>query len=94
MRPGRDFRCIQLFESKLDRCYFSPKFLLFNVREPHVKHLEGELWEIRMSGKDGIARAIYITATGKRVIVLRAFVKKTPRHEIELSLERAKRIVK
>jgi len=50
-----------------------------------------------MIGRDGIARAIYMTATGKRVIVLRVFVKKTqktPRHEIELALERAKRIVK
>jgi len=24
------------------------------VREPHVKPLEGKLWEIRMKGKDGI----------------------------------------
>jgi phage-related protein len=70
---------------------------LERVREPHVKHLEGELWEIRLIGKDGIARAIYVTATGKRVVVLRIFVKKTqktPRHEIELALERAKKVVK
>ncbi len=70
---------------------------LERVREPHIKHLQGELWEFRMSGKDGIARAIYMTATAKRVIVLRVFVKKTqktPMHEIDLSLERAKRIVK
>jgi phage-related protein len=70
---------------------------LERMREPYVKHLDGELWEIRISGKDGIARAIYITITGKRVIVLRVFIKKTqktPRHEIELSLERAKRIIK
>ena len=30
-----------------------------------------------MSGRDGIARAIYITATGQRVVVVRVFVKKT-----------------
>jgi hypothetical protein len=23
------------------------------MREPHVKHLEGELWEMRMKGRDG-----------------------------------------
>ncbi len=70
---------------------------LERVREPHVKHLEGELWEIRLIGKDGIARALYMTATGKRVVVLRVFIKKTqktPRHEIELASKRAKEIVK
>src|ERR1700691_3188508 len=57
-----------------------------DVHEPYVKHLEGRLWEMRMKGKDGIARAIYVTATGERVVVLRAFTKKTqktPRREIE-----------
>jgi len=39
---------------------------LEHVREPHVKHLEDRLWEIRMTGRDGIARAIYVTASGKR----------------------------
>lgn len=44
---------------------------------PHVRHLEGKLWELRMKGKDGIARALYITASGHRVIILHAFMKKT-----------------
>lgn len=69
---------------------------LEKVREPYVKHLEGRLWEMRMKGKDGIARALYVTATGRRVVVVRAFAKKTPktpRHEIELALERAKEVI-
>lgn len=63
------------------------------MREPHVKHLEGKLWEMRMKGRDGIARAIYITAIGQRVVVLHAFDKKTqktPGHAIEIARERAK----
>lgn len=28
---------------------------LSNVREPHVKHVRGPLWEIRLQGKAGIA---------------------------------------
>jgi phage-related protein len=63
---------------------------------PHLKHLEGKLWEMRLTGRDGIARALYVTATGKRVIVVRAFVKKTqktPRAEIELALMRAKEVL-
>ena len=68
---------------------------LDQVREPHVKHLEARLWEMRMKGKDGISRAIYVTARGRRVVVVRVFIKKTlktPRREIDLALERAKEV--
>jgi phage-related protein len=60
---------------------------LESLSETHVKHLEGKLWELRLTGRDGIARALYVTAIGRRVVVVRAFVKKTqktPRAEIEL----------
>ena len=40
---------------------------LERVREPYLKHLEGPLWEMRMKGKSGIARAIYVTAVGRAV---------------------------
>ncbi len=68
---------------------------LERMREPHVKHLEGSLWEMRMKGRDGISRAIYVTAKGRRVVVVRVFIKKTentPRREIDLALERAKKV--
>jgi ribosome-binding protein aMBF1 (putative translation factor) len=29
-----------------------------NVKEPHVRHVRGQLWEIRLKGKAGIARAL------------------------------------
>ena len=66
---------------------------LERVGEPHVKHLEGRVWEMRLTGRSGISRALYVVATGRRVVIVRAFVKKTqktPRHEIELALERAR----
>jgi len=68
---------------------------LERVREPYVKHLEGALWEMRMRGKDGIARAAYVKASGRRVVVVHVFVKKTqktPRREIETALKRAKEV--
>ena len=68
---------------------------LERVREPFVKHLEGPLWEMRIKGKDGISRAIYVTARGRRVVVVRVFIKKTrktPQREIDLALERAKEV--
>jgi phage-related protein len=68
---------------------------LANVREPHVRHIRGQLWEIRLKGKAGIARALYVTAREQRVVILRAFIKKTqqtPAGEIDLALERAKEL--
>ena len=60
-----------------------------------MKYLEQGLWEIRLRGRDGISRALYVTAKGKRVWVVRVFVKKTKkalRKEIRLALKRAKEI--
>ena len=68
---------------------------LERVREPYVKHLEGPLWEMRMKGRSGIARACYVTAVGKRVVVVHVFEKKTqktPRREILTALKRAKEV--
>ena len=66
---------------------------LERMREPYVKHVEGKLWEMRLIGSDGIARSLYVTASGRRIVILRTFVKKSqkaPRREIELALEWAK----
>ena len=66
-----------------------------NIREPYVKHIEGELWEIRMKGRDRGSRSLYITVHPGRVVILRVFVKKTPktpRSEIRTALKRAKEI--
>src|ERR1017187_9976557 len=60
---------------------------LVGLSEPHVKHLDGKLWEMRLVGRDGIARALYVTAIGERVVVVRVFIKKTqkiPQNEIDL----------
>jgi phage-related protein len=64
---------------------------LDKVREPYVKHIEGPIWEMRPRGRSGIGRAFYVTHLGKRVIILRAFQKKsqaTPRREIKLAFAR------
>jgi phage-related protein len=58
-----------------------------------VDHLEDKLWELRLTGKSGISRAIYVTAHGQRVVIVRVFVKKTqktPSRELRLARERAK----
>ena len=60
---------------------------------PFVKPLGNKLWEIRFKGKSGIARTIYVTAEGKRLVVVHIFIKKTqktPKRAIDLALKRAK----
>jgi phage-related protein len=66
---------------------------LEKVHEPYVKHIQGKLWEIRLSGKNGIARSLYVTAYSRRVVEVRTFIKKTqktPSREIALALKRAR----
>lgn len=68
---------------------------LENIGMPYVRHVRGKLWEIRGKGKSGIARSIYVTAVGRRVVIVRSFVKKsqqTPDAEIEIALKRAKEV--
>jgi phage-related protein len=72
------------------------EFGLERMHEPHVKHLHGPLWEMRMRGRDGISRALYVATGGRRVIIVRVFVKKTqktPSREIALALSRAKEVL-
>lgn len=65
------------------------------VGMPHVRPLEGKLWEMRLTGRDGIARAVYVARTGRRLTVLHVFVKKTqktPRKAIETAQARLRRL--
>ncbi|HME56825.1 MAG TPA: type II toxin-antitoxin system RelE/ParE family toxin [Terracidiphilus sp.] len=69
---------------------------LERLGQPYVRHLKDKLWEMRLTGRDGIARALYVTAIGKRIVVVRVFIKKTqktPQVEIDLALRRAKEVI-
>lgn len=65
------------------------------IGQPHVGHLRDKLWEMWFSGRDGIARAVYVTAIGRRVVVVHVFMKKTrraPQAALNLAERRAKEI--
>ena len=62
---------------------------------PHIRPLEGKLWEMRMQGRDGIARAVYAAIQGRTLLVLHVFIKKTqttPRTAIETARKRMETI--
>ena len=72
------------------------EFGLPAMREPYVKHLQGKLWEMRAKGRDGLGRSLYVTARGKRVVVLRCFMKKTaktPGKEMTIAMARAREVL-
>ena len=61
------------------------------AREPLVKHLEDKLWELREESKTDIYRVIYFFFTGRRIIFLHGFQKKTqktPNKELEIARAR------
>ena len=65
------------------------------LRAPHVKHLESKLWELRARTEGGIARGFYMTAEGRRVVVLHVFAKKsrkTPRRALATARERMRQV--
>jgi phage-related protein len=66
-----------------------------NLGEPHSKAFGNGLFELRLKGKEGIARVFYCTVIGKEVIMLHSFIKKTqktPARELEIARLRLKEI--
>jgi phage-related protein len=66
-----------------------------HVGMPHVRPLSNKLWEMRLVGREGIGRALYAAASGRRLVVLHAFIKKTqktPQQALETALRRLKEI--
>jgi phage-related protein len=56
-----------------------------------LKHLEGKLWELRFRGVGHQFRFIYFAHTGRRIVVLHGFSKKTrktPRRELQTAHRR------
>lgn len=62
-----------------------------NLGMPHTQSMSNGLFELRVKGKEGIARVFYCTRVGQRIIMLHGFVKKsqkTPPKELKIARER------
>lgn len=72
------------------------EFGLPNIGMPYVKHIHDKVWEIRATGKSEQGRCLYVAAIGKRVVILRCFLKKTrklPQKELIIALNRVKELL-
>jgi phage-related protein len=59
-----------------------------NLGMPHTRAMGDGLFELRVKGKEGIARVFFCTVVGQRVIMLHGFIKKsekTPPKELRLA---------
>ena len=70
-----------------------------NVRasEPLVKPLEGKLWELRRESSGNIYRLLYFFFTGRKIVFVHGFRKKTqktPRREIKIAQKRMDEYIK
>lgn len=57
-----------------------------NLGLPHTRALGGGLFELRLSGLQGIARVFFCLRIGKRIVLLHGFIKKTqetPKSELD-----------
>ncbi|WP_409565902.1 type II toxin-antitoxin system RelE/ParE family toxin [Methylobacterium sp. J-077] len=66
-----------------------------SLTEEHAKHIRGRIWELRPRTDGMTGRALYVTVTGKRVIIVLCAIKKTqttPKRWIDLAEMRARTI--
>jgi phage-related protein len=67
-----------------------------HTREPLVKHISGKLWELREESRTNIYRVLYVFYTGRKIVLLHGFQKKTqktPAKEIAVALRRLQHFV-
>jgi len=58
------------------------------LTEPHVKHIKGKLWELRIKSASDISRIFYFVRVENNIVLLHGFVKKTqktPNREITIA---------
>ena len=46
---------------------------------PHIRHIQGKLWELRIKCAGDISRIFYFVPIGNDIVLLHGFVKKTQR---------------
>ena len=66
-----------------------------NLGEHLTKSLSNGLFEIRLSGREGIGRVFFGLLVGRRIVILHSFVKKTnktPASDLELARKRLKEV--
>lgn len=62
---------------------------------PHTKAIGVGLFELRIKGKEGLARVFYCVVIEQRIVMLHVFIKKsqkTPKKELDTAKKRMKEV--
>jgi phage-related protein len=65
------------------------------LQDPQLRYIGNGIREVRVSSSDGLGRAFYFFMKGRRIYIVHILHKKTektPRHDVELAIERMKTI--
>ncbi len=68
-----------------------------SLRMPHSKSMGNGLFELRPRGPEGIARVMYCTKIGRRIVILHVFIKKTqktPKRDLEIARRRQQEVAR
>lgn len=68
-----------------------------NLGMPHSRALGKGLFELRVKGEEGIARVFYCTVVQQRIVMLHAFIKKspkTPKREFDVAIRRLREVLR
>lgn len=60
---------------------------------PHTRALGDKLFELRLKAQEGIARVLYCTVIGRKIVILHQFIKKSdkiPSRELSIARRRMK----
>jgi phage-related protein len=87
--PGLLARYLRLTDLMIE---FGP-----NLGMPHTRAMGEGLFELRVKGQEGIARVFYCTVVQRRIVMLHAFIKKspkTPKRELDIAKRRLQEVVR
>ena len=62
-----------------------------DLKMPHVKQIDGKLWELRIKASSNISRIFYFVSINNKIVLLHGFIKKTnktPEREKETAKKR------
>ena len=68
-----------------------------NLGMPHTRAMGEGLFELRVKGQEGIARVFYCTVVQRCIVMLHAFIKKspkTPKRELDIAKRRLQEVVR
>jgi phage-related protein len=87
--PGLLARYLRLTDLMIE---FGPRLGM-----PHTRAMGEGLFELRVKGREGIARVFYCTVVQRRIVILHVFIKKsqkTPKRELEVAKRRLQEVLR